>query len=363
MTLLRRTALAAAAAVGLAVALVAAAPKPARDARDPLAAEIARLRAAIAADTSSHPLAAQIRAAAAPALDEADAAMRHGRRLHALQRLGGARNLYEGLVWTLARPEAATAEGFEAAWRAEGAAVARDAAAARALSRLRPAAVRAMAEAALPQAKVYYHASLEYGRNTMPEYGLYYLGAAQAQRDFAAWSGTLAEAVTGAPPPTRALAAEIAELERDLLAGYRPPASIDRHPEFIAASALLKEARELDEAGLRYGALHRYLQAALRSAPLRDTTAFPFGAELAARLDAHARRLGDARTDHSLGRLLLETAHTDVAAAGDTAPPRLAAAVAADVLPRYFAALGPAPPRAATPAAAVTVTLVRWPYT
>jgi hypothetical protein len=41
----------------------------------------------------------------------------------------------------------------------------------------------------------------------------------------------------------------------------------------------------------------------------------------------------------------------------------VAAAIAADVLPRYFAALAPAPPASAAPKADVTVTLVRWPYT
>jgi hypothetical protein len=34
-----------------------------------------------------------------------------------------------------------------------------------------------------------------------------------------------------------------------------------------------------------------------------------------------------------------------------------------DVLPKYFAALAPAPPVATLPDPEVTVTLVRWPYT
>ena len=48
-------------------------------------------------------------------------------------------------------------------------------------------------------------------------------------------------------------AAEISDtppsIEDELLAAYRPPTSIDSHPIFIRASALLKEARELDAAG------------------------------------------------------------------------------------------------------------------
>jgi len=49
-------------------------------------------------------------------------------------------------------------------------------------------------------------------------------------------------------------------------------------------------------------------------------------------------------------------------AAPGTAPP-VAVSIATDVLPRYFAALGPARPAPPKPAPTVTVTLVRWPFT
>ena len=48
--------------------------------------------------------------------------------------------------------------------------------------------------------------------------------------------------------------------------------------------------------------------------------------------------------DHSLGRLFLETAQSEAAAETGAAN---AAAIARDVLPRYFAALAPAKPRRA----------------
>jgi len=56
-----------------------------------------------------------------------------------------------------------------------------------ALDGLRPAAVRAVAEAALPQVRAFYESSLEYGRNTMPDFGFFYLASAQAQKEFAAF--------------------------------------------------------------------------------------------------------------------------------------------------------------------------------
>jgi hypothetical protein len=130
----------------------------------------------------------------------------------------------------------------------------------------------------------------------------------------------------------------------------------------IAANATLKQARELDQAGLAHGALLRYLEAVLRAAPLTSAVA---------RLDAEAaaRRAAEvapslAGADHSLARLFVELALGEAEEPGaDGSGAVEAAAVFDAVLPRYFAALGPAPVRPSRPDAAVTVTLVRWPYT
>jgi hypothetical protein len=217
-----------------------------------------------------------------------------------------------------------------------------------------------LAEAAGAQVKVYYDASVDYGRSTTPDSGLYYLGAALAQKQWVGFLRGLSWPAPGAPPPVRPLAGEMDALETELLAAYRPPASIDRHRDFILASSALKEARELDAAGLSHGALLRYLQAVQRVAPLRAST----GADAAAtraRLQALAVRLGAGGIDHSIGTLFLEAAESDLAEHPSDAA--LAGAVATDVLPRYFAALEPAAPRPPAQEPAVTVTLVRWPYT
>ena len=223
------------------------------------------------------------------------------------------------------------------------------------LDGVEPAAIRAIGEAALPQVRLYHEASLDYGRNTMPESGLFYLGAALAQRDLAAMCRRLSASSGDGAPPLRALGGELDALEEELLAAYRPPASIDHHAEFIAASASLKEARELDAAGLRRGALLLYLQAALRSAPLRAPS--PAG-DPRAELRALEQRL-TGPVDHTIGRLFLEMAQADL----EEEPGARPAAIARDVLPRYFAALGPAPAPRPVPRPRVTVTLVRWPFT
>jgi hypothetical protein len=159
----------------------------------------------------------------------------------------------------------------------------------------------------------------------------------------------------------RAIPQELDALEKELLAAYRPPASIDKHREFIVASATLKEARELDTAGLRHGALLRYLQAALRVAPLRAASA-PLDPVLVARqLTTAEERLSATGVDHTIGQLFVEMARADVAAAGPN--PATASTIVTDVLPRYLAALEPAPAGPPPEAPRVTVTLVRWPYT
>jgi hypothetical protein len=234
-----------------------------------------------------------------------------------------------------------------------------------ALAGVTPAAVRAVGEAALPQVRTFYDASLEYGHNTMADAGFFYLASARSQKDFVAFCRSLSRPAPGGEkdPALRSIAGEIDALEDDLLALYRPPASIDKHGAFITASATLKEAKELDGWGLRYGALLRYLQAALRIDALRSPAPSSEGAALQARLDGLGKKLDASGRDDSIARIFLESAQGDVAHLEPGKKPEAAAAVAEDVLPRYLAALEPSKARPARPPAAVTVTLVRWPYT
>ena len=125
----------------------------------------------------------------------------------------------------------------------------------------------------------------------------------------------------------------------------------------------------LDEAGLRNGAMLRYLQASLRFAPLRaavlgDTARTRSPAQsMAEGMDAAQGRVtGSKGVDHSIARLFLETALADLDTV-DAASARIADAVISDVIPRYFAALEPAEPETTAAEPRVTVTLVRWPYT
>jgi hypothetical protein len=297
---------------------------------------------------------ADIRKNAEPVLASASKALSQGRTLLAINRLSAIWGDVEAGALVAAHPAARNDQAaFEAEWKRNAVLARRGAA-----PDLRPAYFRAHAEASLLQAPTFYNASLDYSRSTTPEAGLYYLGLAQGRRSFIDFLRSAAE-TTGRPAPQlRALKSDIDNLQHELLIAYRPPASIERHPEFITASALVNEARELDAAGLRYGALLRYLDAAMRTA--RITAKLLPREEIRSRLAELKTRLDATAADDSIAQMFVEAAEADVEA---NDPPRNASAVVTDVLPRYFRALGAAPDVTNVPKPLARVTLVRWPYT
>jgi hypothetical protein len=344
---------------------------------DPLATEVARLDSFLRDNRATDELWQDVKTSTEPALARTQAALGAGRRWLALQRLGSVSVNLDAAAYVQQRPADQRKEvaAFEKEWERMGDALRKELAPlpVDALQGVTPAAVRAVGETALFQVRPFYESSLDYGRNTMPDAGLFYLGSAEAARDLATRSRTLSVPSNDGAPPLRGLAPEIDALEGKLLATYRPPVSIERRSDFIAASSTLNDARRLDAAGLRYGALLRYLQAALRTTALETSPAADLSV-LRARLPEMERRLAAPGVDHTVGLIFLEAAEEDLSAAaspspsppaGGAPPPpgATAAAVLADVLPRYFAALEPARPTAARPAAEVTVTLVRWPFT
>lgn len=332
---------------------------------DPLTDEVTRWSSLLRDDRSTDEFEKQVKEGALGGLARIDQALKDDRRFLALLRMSSVASDVAALRYLKERAPEQRKEmaSFEAEWTRLGGVLAPSLGPLSpvAFDGVGPAALRAMGEASLPQVGVFYHASVEYGRSTTPDSGLYYLGAAQGQRDFGSLLRSLAT-TTPATPGVRAVAGELEDLQDDLLAAYRPPASVDRHREFIIANSTLKEARELQAAGLRYGTLLRYLQAAVRVAPLRPGAAAP-DATIPDRLQALSARVADGGVDHSIGRLLIEWAQADLAEHAADGQAQVAAAIAGDALPRYFAALEPERPRPVRPQATVAVTLVRWPYT
>jgi hypothetical protein len=333
---------------------------------DPLAAEVRRLSTMLRLHAATDRGWAQLERAAQPGLESVQEALRHHRRLLALTRLTEVKVGLGAEAYTRgAAARGRTAGAFEAEWARLGGPLRDDLGppSPGALSGVRPAAARAIGEAALPQVRAYYRASLEYARNTMPQNGYSYLGTAQALQQLVAFCRTLGSSFPARrQPELRTLGAELDGLDAEVAAAYRPPAALRRHDDFIYVGSLLKEARELDAAGLRYGALLRYLQAAFAMRPLRPAAPPPDARSLSARLREFDARLAASPLDHSIGRLYLEMAQAHLEG-GQAAGAANAVAIVDDVLPRYFTALGPAPRAVPRPAPMVTVTLLRWPYT
>lgn len=272
------------------------------DTPDPLAAELHRWSAFLQSKDATGDTWDQIKPGAAPIIARAEEALRDGRRFLALQRYAAVSTNLQAAMYANKHTadDRKNQARFESEWKRLGGSLRSDlqSPSPEALEDIQPAAVRAFAETALPQVR---------------------------------------------------------------LALYRPPLSIGKHPEFIGASSMLKEARELNAAGLRYGALIRYLEAARRVGQLRGTHPLQ-REELTKRLRDFEAKLSAGNLDQTIGQVFVESAQSDLASPPQT-PPVVATSIVTYVLPRYFAALQPAPPAKPKPAPTVSVTLVRWPYT
>ncbi|MEQ1831735.1 MAG: hypothetical protein ABL977_01685 [Candidatus Eisenbacteria bacterium] len=351
----------------LAIALLAlpgATPQE-RDA-DPLRAEIVRWSTFAHDTTSTDDFSQQVKPGSAPVLEQALAQLGHGRRWYALHRFAA---VYANLGAAERMAARSKADLGAPAFERDHARLEREwtrellPPAPAAFASLAPAAVRAVAEAAAMQVRPYFESSLEYGRSTEPGSGLFYMSAALAQHDFVAFCRRLSDPATARrTPQLRSIRSEIDRLQAQMIAEYQPPLSVDRHAEFIGASAALKEARALDERGLHHGALLRYLQAVARNAPLHATPTTLPPESLRAVLARYEVRFAADASDHSIGELFVQLGLVNAEAAPGTSPP-LACAIATQVLPAYLAALAPAPAARTPVAALATVTLVRWPFT
>ena len=281
------------------------------DPGDPLARALAEAASAFAAETSTdqlwtdakagietQPEDAQTRARGWPALVCARAAwLRRGSRCS------------PRVLRCVIRPSARTSPPSNASGRDWARRWAAQRPRRRRLDTIRPAALRALAEAAMPQVRINYDAGLEYGRNTQPEYGLYYVGVADAQRQFVALARTLTAAAGDAARRAPACDRSRGDRRRATRSAVALPAAgiVDRHSEFIVASSALKEARQYDARACAMARCCDSCKASQRTAMLRVAAARRLRGprHAVAGVPRPARR---GRVDHSIGLLFLERA-------------------------------------------------------
>jgi hypothetical protein len=257
-------------------------------------------------------------------------------------------------------------EALEQEWRRLGGALverARQLTAAPA--RRSPLAVQAMLERALTQVQPHYQSGRLYGQQTTIDAGLFYLGRAKAQLEFALFCRGLGAVASGAAPRLRSLAPELEELEREVTQAYRRLGPADKDNTFIRINASLKVAQDLEREKRFSGALLQYLEVfraleAVNSLPAENLAAH----SLKSLSESFRARLAGVKTDHSVGWLYWQMAQTALES-GDANDLKQAAVILHHVAPRYFKYMErikevPAPKIVA---GEVTVTLARWPYT
>lgn len=199
----------------------------------------------------------------------------------------------------------------------------------------------ALAEASLSQVRPYYQSGRLYGLNTTVASGLYYMGLAPANLEFAIFCRELRFPENRAKMSFRSLQGELGELEALMLESYRSTASTDNQAKYNRLNSTLKMAVELNGEGRFAGALYKYMEACLLFYLLG---APPVDEKELARLGEQARsienRLKRETMDHTIGQAYLEIAQ-EALGRGERGGPlkdeaRRAAVILDRVMPRYF---------------------------
>lgn len=343
----------------------------AQNSTDQIKAEIARLQQSLKDEPITSPAFPEISGNIQNSLGSADSALAAGLPYAALEKLGQANDLLQGVRLVVAKSDAVKGglPAFEAEWtKANLELTSADTTARERSWNKSLLAFRAISETA--QARVM--PLLEGGRGfavaTHPQDGLFYVGEAQGESAFAAFVATLNEQRKVTPVAMRSFLPELHRLQEMTNAAFQPPRSIDQHPRFIALNSTLKLADELDAAKSYAGALYQYLEATRHYGMLESTVPDAKGKEnLKRSIAAKLSELQNSRQDDSIAQIFLERAQTYLSHSDGSAPAddewRSAQVIVYQVIPAYYQALKPAAPLKQVSGRTVTLTLVRWPYT
>jgi|SRR5215813_10888641 len=305
-------------------------------------------------------------------LKAAAAAANNGQLYLALEKLGQVQDLWQGArrATDKADIEKGGLTAFQSEWAKASVQLTALDKDARALTwNNSPLAVRALAEAAQGRAIPLLEGAQGFAVATKPMDGLFYMGQAAGEADFAKFCATLK--FTGIKPaafPLRSLLPELHALQEKTNAAFQPPQSIQLHSRFIALNSTLKLAQELDPSRFYAGAMFAYLEAvrhyAMLTAKPLDTSA---QSELKQSLAAKSKELAASPNDESIAQLFLQRADSYITHFDGSAPSadewRGARVILDQVLPAYYDAQKPAAPLQQTSTKTVEITLVRWPYT
>ena len=307
-------------------------------------------------------------AAVKDGLDASARALDAGRLYPGLEALRRAEGMAYG-AWYAAEKEATVASGlpaFEREW----------AAASRALETGRngrrwsrsSAAIRGLGETSDARIGPLLEGARGFAVATGPKDGLFYIGQARGEAEFARVCAALTFDGKVERYPLRTMLPELKRIQEKATAAFVPPRSIELHDRFIALNSTIKAGLELDGAEAYAGSAYQYLEAVrhygmLHAPPLDEAGQASVREDLAAaraKIDASKR-------DESLAQLFLERAASQIDHPDGSAPTadewRSARVIVDQVLPAYAAARLPAVASKGASDKTVRMTLVRWPYT
>jgi hypothetical protein len=356
-------------AVALFVSL--ALPAAGQDASSQIKTQIERLQQSLKDKPVSDSNLANLDSMIRDSLKAASEALSAGRLYVSLEKLGEGTDLLGGarIVADKSETVKSSLPAFEAEWRKVSLDLtARDREAAERNWNNSPVAIRALSEAAQGKTLPLLEGGRGFATSTQPKDGLFYLGEAQGEAEFAKFCAALNLPQKAPPFPLRSLLPELRNLQEKTNTAFQPPRSIELHPRFIALNGTLKLAQELDAAKFYAGSLYQYLEA-LRHYGLLDAVPLD-AAQQSALQEAVAgqqKKLKASRRDDSIAQLFLERAESQVSHADASTPSsddwRSAQVIVDQVLPAYFAAMKPASPIRQASSKTIDITLVRWPYT
>src|SRR3974390_634630 len=182
------------------------------------------------------------------------------------------------------------------------------------------AAVRAFSETSQNMSMPLLEGARGFAVSMQPKDGLFNLGEAQGQAEFAHFCSTLNLPRKGKPYPFRSVLPELEALQQKTNAAFQPPRSIDLHRLFMSLNAALKQGRELDATRSYAGALFQYLYAVgyyemLEEAP-PTSAQLP---ELKGALAEAREKLDRSRRDDSIAQIFLQRAESQLAHADGSA--------------------------------------------
>lgn len=196
-----------------------------------------------------------------------------------------------------------------------------------------PAAVRALVEASLTQVQPYYQSGRLYGQNTTINAGLYYIGLAPANLDFAVFCQQLKFDLPKTSPKLKSISVQIEALEQTAIKAFQDPNNASKQRSFILINSALKMARELDAEKRYAGSLKCYLDALMEYGLVDAATPDAQGAvAIKSQAEAMRSKLTAANSDETIGLTFLEMA---LAAQSEAALKR-AAVIVDKVLPGYM---------------------------